>query len=107
MTARAVARRWDPLTSWEAAGSLTPEAIGRAQLLVWRTLQDHPPMTDDELVDLLAGELSPSGIRTRRAELVDLGLVRDTGRRVRLRSGRRAIVWEARWLELTLWGSQL
>ena len=104
---RAVARRHDPSTSWAAAASLGPTTIRRSQLVVWRLLQDDGPMTDEQLVARLLGRMSPSGARTRRAELVDLGLVRDTGQRVKLHSGRLAIVWEARWLELTLWGPQL
>jgi hypothetical protein len=40
-----------------------------------------------------APRASESGIRSRRAELVDRGLVVDTGRRIRLESGRYAIVW--------------
>lgn len=104
---RAVARASDPATSWAAASSLEPDAIGRGQRFVWTLLQDHGPMTDEDLVILAASILSPSGARTRRCELVARGLVRDTGDRVRLRSGRMAIVWEARWLELTLWGPGL
>ncbi len=38
---------------------------------------------------------SPSGLRTRRKELVDAGLVVDTGRRGTLRSGRLSIIWAA------------
>jgi len=38
--------------------------------------------------------LSPSGARTRRAELVAMGLVRDSGDKSLLSSGRWAIVWE-------------
>jgi hypothetical protein len=64
-------------------------------------LQDHGPMTDEELVDRLGGVMSSSGARTRRCELVDIGLVFDTGQRVVLRSRRRAIVWGARWISPT------
>lgn len=37
-----------------------------------------------------------SGIRTRRRELADGGLVYDTGRREQLPSGRTAVIWNAR-----------
>jgi hypothetical protein len=36
---------------------------------------------------------SPSGVRTRRNELVRRGLVVDTGERRRLASGRSAVIW--------------
>ena len=38
---------------------------------------------------------SASGLRTRTKELVDIGLIRQSGRTVRLPSGRRGIVWVA------------
>ena len=107
MPLHAVARRGDPSTSWAAANSLYPETLRRTLRLVLHTIQDRGPMTDEHLVDLLEGAMSPSGARSRRAELVDLGLVYDTGQRLVLRSGRRAIVWAARWMSpepLPLWG---
>jgi len=59
-------------------------------------------MTDEELytsygkavIAGLAPMASPSGVRSRRAELVVLGLVEDTGLRRKLVSGRNAIVWK-------------
>jgi hypothetical protein len=38
---------------------------------------------------------SMSGLRTRRSELVALGLVADSGERIKMRSGRQSIVWKA------------
>jgi hypothetical protein len=52
--------------------------------------------TDHELADQYRaqyGEVRGSTVRTRRSELAQLGIVEDSGRRVRLDSGRRAIVW--------------
>jgi len=60
----------------------------------------HGPMVDDRLImvaaEFSAGrKMSVSGIRTRRSELVRLGMVRDTGRRRVLQTGRLSIVWAA------------
>jgi hypothetical protein len=93
--ARTRARRSDPHTSFEAAESLHPAYVRRSQQAVLRFLRDCGPMTDTALVDRYPGDphQSASGLRTRRSELTAAGLVIDTGQRVRLRSGRRAIVW--------------
>jgi hypothetical protein len=58
-------------------------------------------MTDDTLIGTyqtmarlqLAPTASESGIRSRRAELVRQGVVKDSGERQVLRSGRKAVVW--------------
>jgi hypothetical protein len=99
----AVARAGDPGTSWEAARSLDEAALRRSQRIVLRALQEVGPMTDEQLCAELSAVMSPSGTRTRRSELVDKSLVYDTGERVRLISGRRAIVWAARSTQPTLW----
>mgnify|MGYP000364252033 CR=1 FL=1 len=93
------ARATDPATSHQAAASVqnvtaTQSAVLR--LLTW-------PLTDEELVDQYynlasvggAPNASPSGIRSRRAELVARGLVQDSGERTKLSSGRQAIRWTA------------
>lgn len=90
----AKARKTDPETSHEAAESV--DRITETQEYVLRALRR--PRADVELVEAYrkfkrAPRASESGIRSRRAELVDRGLVIDTGRRVRLESGRFAIVW--------------
>ena len=91
---RAVARRTDVWSSHEAAASVT--RIRESQKAVLYFLAGRSPMTDEELVANYNGlQQSPSGLRTRRSELVELGKVRDSGQRRVLRSGRRAIVWEA------------
>ena len=91
------ARRSDPHTSYEAAGSITRLRI--RQHAVLKVLQDYGPMCDQALIPLYQ-TVSPvpqseSGIRTRRNELVDKGLVKDSGRFVLLKTNRRAIIWEA------------
>ena len=86
----ALARRTDPSTSHDAAASVN---LTRSRQIVLTTL-GYSAMTDDDLVWLCRESLSPSRARTARKELVDLGLVRSTGRTERLRSGRHATVWE-------------
>lgn len=94
----AFARKTDPTTSYEAAASvdnMTETQFHILQCLVF-------PKTDDELIeifDAMAGSngwklASPSGIRSRRAELVAKGLVVDSGERRKSWSGRRSIVWK-------------
>lgn len=95
------ARLTDPQTSHDAAKSVSNVTQTQQAIL---TILRHGGMTDTELVswyqDLarVAPEQAPraseSGIRSRRAELVAKGLVKDSGRAVKLPSGRMATVWE-------------
>lgn len=95
------ARRSDPETSHAAARSITSDAIRTSQMAVYALLRRLGPMNDQELVVRYYQQTggvpyqSPSGIRTRRSELVAAGLVRDSGDRATLDSGRQAIVWVA------------
>jgi len=91
------ARASDPWTSHAAAQSLESDKIRQSQEAVLSFLRRHGGMDDSSLVKLYSGspQQSPSGLRTRRAELVEKGLVRDSGKTVTLPSGRRAIVWES------------
>jgi hypothetical protein len=91
----AKARKSDPQTSHDAAESV--KDITSTQSFILKALRK--PMTDVALVAAYgayktAPRASESGIRSRRAELVALGKVVDTGRRVKLASGRHAIVWQ-------------
>ena len=71
------ARTLDPSTSHQAAASVTDVTATQANILVCLTFSH----TDDELVDTFYRMAdsngwklaSPSGIRSRRAELVALG----------------------------------
>lgn len=98
---RAHARRTDPVESHQAAASVD---VKPNQAAVLRVLREVGPVTDAALVTLYQSRQavdptslpvqSPSGIRTRRKELVEAERVRDSGARVRLDSGRWAAVWE-------------
>lgn len=93
------ARKTDPTTSFEAAGSVNN--LTQTKRIILRLVESQS-MTDDKLIDLyrtmteleLAPRASESGIRSRRAELVTAGLLKDSGERQKLRSGRNAIVWQ-------------
>lgn len=97
MTDRAYARRTDPATSHEAAGSV--RELTDRQRAVLTCFHVWGPMTDEQLVDRYQRSdrpaQSPSGIRTRRSELVARGDVIDTGLKEVMSTGRRAIVWES------------
>lgn len=92
------ARITDPTTSWEAAGSVKNITDTQQHILTCLLF----PKTDDELIstfDAMAGSngwrlASPSGLRSRRAELVARGLVKDSGERRKSWSGRQSIVWQ-------------
>jgi hypothetical protein len=87
------ARLTDPETSHEAA-----ESVSNITPLKHEILQRlMTPMTDADLIEVIRTSsrmlVTESGVRSRRAELVQAGLVKDTGARVKLATGRNAIVW--------------
>lgn len=85
--------RWgDPDTSHEAAASVVALTATRRAIL--DVLDTYGPCTDVDIARLYDGPpASPSGLRTRRSELVHAGRVYDSGQRARLGTGRRAVVW--------------
>jgi hypothetical protein len=97
------ARRTDPVTSHEAAGTIESDKIRRSQRAVLKLLRRLGPIDDARLVSMYSAcrdrldlpRQSASGIRTRRSELVTKGLVVDSGEKTVLPSGRRAILWAA------------
>jgi len=91
----AKARRTDPATSHEAAESV--KEVTETQEFILKALRK--PRNDSQLIEAYrayktAPRASESGIRSRRAELVDSGRVTDSGDRVKMPSGRWSIVWE-------------
>jgi hypothetical protein len=85
-------RHGDPQTSFEAADKVVPK-LRLLQRIVYDTLQRSPlGLTDVELEELCGSH--GSTYRTRRAELVELGLVFDTGL-TRVINGRKRKVWKA------------
>jgi hypothetical protein len=73
--------------------------VTSAQYEVYNVLKQFGPLPDHALVPLaqhvVGAHQSSSGIRSRRAELADKGLVSFTGDLVRTSSGRNATVWKA------------
>jgi hypothetical protein len=98
------ARNRDPQTSFDAANSISQERVTETQRAIYYLLlASSEGSTDVEgwrfyqlaMAKEVAPYASESGYRSRRAELVNLGLVEDTGERVKLPSGRKAIVWKS------------
>ena len=85
------ARRSDPDTSKEAAHQLGD--LRKSQLKVLAAFRQYGRMTHQVLCRVLP-DMSHSGTRSRCAELVERGFVKDSEERVKLPSGRLAIVWE-------------
>lgn len=92
------ARLSDPQTSIDAANSV--KNVNQTQQTILSLLINS--MTDEELFTSyskavaagLAPISSPSNVRSRRADLVKLGLVEDTGIRRTTVYGRKTIVWK-------------
>lgn len=93
----AVARRSDPDTSWEAARSVRSIRESQREVLAIFVACGSAGATDERAWTLYQaatpGGQSVSGFRTRRSELVAMGLLRDTGERRIGSTGRRMIVW--------------
>lgn len=90
------ARMADPVTSHEAADSISGEAREASELFVLDAVKAYGPVTDADVFDLaqISGhKWSPSRLRTARAQLVTKGLVVEYDREGRTTSGRRAIRW--------------
>lgn len=88
-------RRNDPETSWEAALSISSDKSARIYRNIMYVL-NRAPHTDEELITVLIGfKFTPSGIRSRRNELVETGWVYNTGYKRNTRAGHPAIVWAA------------
>ncbi len=80
-------------TSIEAAGSIGFSQRTKLQMRVLEAIRQQA-RTDEELQRDLG--MAANTERPRRRELALLGLIEDTGKRRRTRSGRHAIVWGER-----------
>lgn len=87
-------RRNHPSTSLFAAASVD---LTKGQKIVMSAFRVKSAMTDEELINQVAKlglKLSPSGCRSRRKELVELGFLRDSGVKEQTAAHRGTIVWE-------------
>ena len=90
--ARARARRDDPVTSRIAAEHVTPSLRQiQRQVLGYAVSKGATGFTDPEM-NLDFGTMS-SSLRSRRAELVDVGLIADTGKRHKFGGRTPYTVW--------------
>jgi len=83
------ARRGDPETSLEAAEGIAPRMNALRQVVL-NHFAVRGDMTDLQLQILCANH--GATFRTRRAELVQMGLIRDSGRRT-VQLKRNRIIW--------------
>lgn len=94
---KAKARGTDPQTSHRAAASVS--GLSESQQMVLEALRREGPMHDEAIyaaVRSIPGNfISLSGCRTRRSELVDRGLVEDSGLRTLTQHSRETIIWKA------------
>jgi hypothetical protein len=99
----AVARRTDPATSHAAAAAHAPAKMRTSQRRILAMLRTLGPMIDEDLYATVNDEealaatglprMSPSGVRSRRAELVKMGLVESAG--TEKRGNYEHTVWQA------------
>lgn len=91
----ATARISDPTTSHDAAASVTNYIS--VQHAILDVVARWGPLTDEAIADhvsRLPMKTTPSGLRTRRKELVELGMLRANPRKVRISTGRLSTRWE-------------
>lgn len=82
-------------TSYDAARQMDDKLNAwqdRVYRLIW--VRGDRGATDEELIDAL--KASPSTVRPRRVELREKGLIVDSRKTRKTRSGRNAVVWVAK-----------
>ena len=77
-----------------STAALNSVHVKHGQALVLRAFLNWGPSTDEEIYAVITG-ISPSGARSRRAELVRGGLIEPTGNTKKLSSGRLGTIWQA------------
>lgn len=90
------AKRTDPDTSHAVARKIRLSRTQQARDMILGILIQGGPKTDEAILRELRNlkfAISESGARTRRAELVALNLVEDSGQRAKTSMGNPCIVW--------------
>ena len=98
---QAIARTTDPSTSHAAAETIRATDMNGCRFGICQILVGGRMLTDAEILSVYHDNWnscdwprqSDSGIRSRRAELVDEGLVIDSGERGITESGRSTVKW--------------
>ncbi len=93
MPGKTYARSDHPETSHEAAKDMKSSAATLRAMVLKQIRVSGNGLADEEGIALL--KMNPSTYRPRRVELVERGLVKDSGRRTKTASGRSAIIWIA------------
>ena len=92
---RAVARRTDPHTSWEAAASLKPKVLTKIQQEVLAYFRRVGRSIDEQMIEAFRErDYADSTVKTRRCELVRMGYLRNSGVVAVNRRGNNMIIWE-------------
>lgn len=88
------ARRGDPLSSHEAADTNDTAGSRRAVLLIMQAFRQPLPDHEIERIhDESGGRYTGQRLRTARCELVDMGVVVDSGEGSLTPKGRRCKTW--------------
>jgi hypothetical protein len=93
-------RPTDPDTSRDAARSVSGDSMAELHAVILAVLvRATRPLCDADIHTALRyrypeRQWSPSGVRTRRSELVRDGYVRDSGFKTVLPTGRYSVAWE-------------
>lgn len=78
------------ITSQEAATEIVG-SVASLRRKVYELIEKSGPLTDEEIQTMLS--MNPSTQRPRRIELVERGVVCDSGEKKKTKSGRWAVAW--------------
>lgn len=94
-TSKAYARHSDPVTSHDAAESVTESTLRGSRQAVLSMLRRAPHGATAEVLERVLPEYRPQRVRTALVELERLGIVARTSETGYTSSGRKAQIWKA------------